>query len=239
MMLTQMGKAFYDLAVQYEDITRRMQQLCHEQQRCLRVSSLNSLGNYLLPDIYERFIQEHPEVELQIQDMERESASRSLLAGTTDLAFISGVNTSEHLIQRPVFRESMVVICSDSVSLPDHVSVNDLVCHQEIHIEWSNMFEQWHRKTIGNMRPWLQVSIMVHLRQFMETKPCWAIVPMSIALGLKRECSVKIVETDFELPIRQISMLTLAEKNGDSYIDAFISCMKAVLSGYPGIESLL
>lgn len=239
MTLTQTGRDFYDLAVQYEEITQRMQQLCREQQRCLRVSSLNSLANYLLPEIYERFIQEHPEVELQIQDMERESASRSLLAGTTDLAFISGVNTNEHLVQRPVFREAMVVICSESVLLPSPVSVSSLVDHQEIYIEWSNLFEQWHRKAVGSKRPWLRVSIMGHLRQFMETKPCWAIVPISVAQGLQRECPIKIVETDFQLPFRQISMLTSEETDKDACVDAFIRCMKSALEEYPGIESLL
>ena len=237
--LTEAGRTFYDLAVQYEDLIQKMLQVCNSQRRILRVSSLNSLGNYLLPEVYDRFMQEYPDVELQIQDMELDSASRSLLSATTDLAFISGTASNDHLIQRPVFQESMVLICSESLDLPTPVSSSSLCKHQELYIEWSNLFAQWHRKYFTNHHPQLMVSIMAHLRQFMDAKPCWAVVPLSVAKGLQRDCSVKIMEAAFPLPYRQISMLTTADKDGDPTVSDFIDCLKTILSNHKEIDSLI
>lgn len=237
MVLTEAGKTFYDLAIQYEEITEKMLQVCRRNQKVLRVSSLNSLGNYLLPEVYDLFMQEYPEIELQIQDMEIESASRSLLAGTTDLAFISGTNSNEHLIQKPVFREQMVLICSSKVDLKPPVSAKALSGLQELYIDWSNLFAQWHRKTIPNDHPQLVVSIMAHLRQFMKNKTCWSIVPQSVAKGLQEDCPIQILETSFTLPDRQISILSKQDNNERT--ESFIQCLKTALQHHPEIKSVL
>lgn len=239
MALTPAGKAFYELAVQYEALTQKMLQVCRERRQCLRVSSLNSLGTYLLPEVYDRFIQDYPEVELQIQDMELESASRSLLAGTTDIAFTSGKTGDEHLMQRPVLRESMALICSRSIALSQSVCVEELRRYQELYIEWSHPFAQWHQKTIGSGHPQLTVSIMAHLRQFIEQKGCWAIVPISVAHGLQKDCPIRILDCSFPLPCRDISMLTAADKADNPTISAFLQCLKHILSAHPEIRSLL
>lgn len=240
MTLTPAGKAFYELALQYEELTQRMLQVCRVQRQTLRVSSLNSLGNYLLPQVYDRFMQSYPEVELQIQDMELEGASRSLLAGTTDIAFISGKTGDEHLVQKPVLREPMTVICSSLASLSHFSELRELKKHQELYIEWSNYFALWHRKTIGNSHSQLTVSIMAHLRQFMETKACWAIVPISVAQGLKKECpTIRILDSSFTIPYRDISLLTAADKESTDAVAAFVQCLKEVLSEHPEINSLL
>lgn len=237
--LTPAGKVFYELALQYEDITQKMLQVCRIQRQTLRVSSLNSLGNYLLPQVYDRFMQTYPEVELQIQDMELEGASRSLLAGTTDIAFISGKTGDEHLVQQPVLRESMTVICSQHSGLTHFPELRDLKKQQELYIEWSNYFATWHRKVIGDNHSQLTVSIMAHLRQFMENKSCWAIVPQSVAQGLRKECSIRILDSSFALPYRDISMLTTTEKESSELVTAFLQCLKEVLAEHPEINSLL
>lgn len=239
MTLTPAGKAFYDLALQYEDITRKMLQVCRSQQRSLRVSSLNSLGTYLLPEVYDLFMQTFPKVELQIQDMELESASRSLLAGTTDIAFISGKTGDEHLAQIPVFRESMVLICSQGVALSGPASLRELKSYQELYIEWSNRFTRWHQKTVGTGHSQLTVAIMAHLRQFMEHKACWAIVPLSVAMGLQRDCPIRVVESSFPLPFREISILTAAERADDPVIADFIGCLVEILKNHPEIDPML
>lgn len=240
MTLTPAGKAFYELALQYEEITQKMLQVCRVQRQALRVSSLNSLGNYLLPQVYDRFMQAYPEVELQIQDMELEGASRSLLAGTTDISFISGKTGDEHLVQKPVLREPMAVICSQQSGLNHFPELHELKRHQELYIEWSNYFATWHRKTVGVNHSQLTVSIMAHLRQFMETKDCWAIVPISVAQGLKKECpSIRILDSSFTLPYRDISLLTTADKEASDLVTAFLQCLKELLAEHPEINSLL
>ena len=235
MTLTPAGQRFYELALQHEELHRKMTRICKNQQQLLRVSSLNSLGTYLLPEVYDRFMEQHPTVELQIQDMEIEAASRSLLSGTTDIAFISGKSDNVQLLQTPVFREPMAVICSKSLPV-EHADFNWLKSYQELYIEWNTAFAQWHQKIIGTDHSLLTISIMAHLRKFMALKECWAIVPMTVAVGLQNDCPIRILDSSVPLPFRDISMLTT---ESSSTADQFISCLRTTLASHPEITQLI
>lgn len=235
MTLTSAGQRFYELALQHEELHRKMQRVCKNQRQLLRVSSLNSLGTYLLPEVYDRFMEQHPTVELQIQDMEIEAASRSLLSGSTDIAFISGKSDNVQLIQTPVFREAMAVICSKSLPV-EQADFHWLKNYQELYIEWSTGFAQWHQKTVGSDHSLLTISIMAHLRQFMGQKDCWAIVPMSVAVGLKKDCPIRILKNDAALPFRDISMLTTEHS---PIVDQFITCLRQTLEDHPEVTALI
>ncbi|MBR5472447.1 MAG: LysR family transcriptional regulator, partial [Clostridia bacterium] len=87
MMLTPAGKEFYTLALQYEELIRQMHSVFNKRLQKLRVSSINSLDTFLLPQVYERFLQQYPEIELEIQDMELSLSSRNIHTGDTDIAF--------------------------------------------------------------------------------------------------------------------------------------------------------
>lgn len=235
MTLTPAGQRFYELALQHEELHRKMLRVCKNQRQLLRVSSLNSLGTYLLPEVYDRFMEQYPGVELQIQDMELEAASRSLLSGSTDIAFISGKTDNVQLLQTPVFREAMAVICSKSLPV-ENADLNWLRSYQELYIEWSTGFAQWHQKAIGTDHSLLTISIMAHLRQFMEQKDCWAIVPMTVATGLQKDSNIRILHSDAALPFRDISMLT-AETSPTT--ENFIRCLRETLSLHPEITALI
>ena len=82
MVLTEEGKRFYQLSLQYQDIVRSMLAIGNRKSS-LRLSALNSVSTYLLPPVYEQFMRDHPEIHLEIQDMTVEAACQSLLRGTT------------------------------------------------------------------------------------------------------------------------------------------------------------
>lgn len=235
MTLTPAGQRFYELALQHEELHRKMLRVCKNQRQQLRVSSLNSLGTYLLPEVYGRFMEQYPGVELQIQDMEIEAASRSLLGGSTDIAFISGKTDNVQLLQTPVFREAMAVICSKSLPV-EEADFNWLKAYQELYIEWNTGFAQWHQKNIGSDHSLLTISIMAHLRQFMSVKECWAIVPMSVAMGLQKDCSIRILKGPTALPFRDISMLTAENKPS---IESFVQCLRDTLHQHPEVTALI
>ena len=111
--LTPLGEEFYELALQYEKLTEQINSLCRVHRKRLRVSALNSLGAYVLPRTYERFMQKFPEVELIMQDYEVEAACKSILQGQTDIAFNTESATSDKITTAPIFSEPMVFICGD------------------------------------------------------------------------------------------------------------------------------
>lgn len=237
MTLTATGKAFYALALQYEEVITKMQQLRITQDNSLRVSSFNSLGTYLLPAVYARFLQAHPQIGLDIQDKEFTAATRSLRDGETDLAFTSGKTTDSHLVQTPLFSEPMVLICGKQTHFTEPVTLTQLSSQDEVYIEWSSSFSRWHQQTMGSQQAHLRISIMAHLRQFLEREHCWAIVPITVAKGLAEEGSIQILNTAFPLPRRQVSCLRPADSK-NAAADAFLDCLRQVLSTYSEIEIL-
>lgn len=238
MTLTAAGKEFFELAQDYESLMKRMERVCRQRPRFLRVSALNSLGTYLLPEVYEMFLRLYPEVELQIQDMELEAACRSIHEGHTDIAFTAGKKEDSLLICRPAFSEPMVLI--SAMPLTEPVSKETLSVRDEVYVEWNTGFARWHQRTFGlETQPQISIAIMEQLRRFMSRKDCWAIVPVSVAAGLEQTCRFHRFVTDFSLPEREISCVFAAESPNSATMDLFLDCLKQALSQQPQIRSLL
>lgn len=238
MVLTPAGEDFYQLAMQYIALIDKMHKLGDRQKTSLRISCFNSLGTYLLPTAYKLFLQTNPRISLQMQDMEMAAASQSILQGETDLAFTCGHVSDGHLRQFPVFSEPMVLVCAAGSQLQAPVALSKLPHQEEVFVQWSNDFTRWHQKHTGNSHPQLCVSIMAQLRQFLEREDRWAIVPISVAKGLAAELDIRQLETDIPLPHREISCVVSAQRQIPA-MDAFLDCLRNVLTTYPEIEILL
>ncbi len=238
MMLTPAGEEFYRLALQYEKLVDKMHKLGQTPQTTLRISCFNSLGTYLFPAVYQLFLQKNPQISLQTQDMEIIAASQSVLQGETDLAFTAGSISDSRLQQIPVFSEPMQAICSADSRHQPPTTLSELPPQEEVYVQWSHHFEQWHQKHLGDSRPQLCVSIMAQLRQFLQQKDRWAIVPLSVAKGLEAECSIRYLETDLPLPRREVSYIMNAQAQVTAE-EASLDCLRQVLADYPEITVLL
>ena len=238
MVLTPAGQEFYPLAVQYASLMEQMRKLGSAQASTLRISCFNSLGTYLLPDVYKLFLQSNPTLNLQVQDMELAAASQSILQGQTDLAFTSGHVTHKRLHQVPAFSEPMVLVCAADTPLQSPVKLSALPASGEVCVHWSHDFTRWHETVLGNANPRLCVSIMAQLRQFLEREGQRSIIPVSVAKGLAAECAIVELETDIPLPRREVSYITAAGSQIPA-LDTFLSCLRQVLTTYPEIEILL
>ena len=238
MELTPAGKQFYELSVQYESLVRQMQQVCRGMPSSLRVSSLNSVDTFLLPAVYERFLQKHPDIKLEIQNMERAAATISIQNGDTDLAFTSGKNVDESLRQRLAFVEPMVLICS-GMQLQEPVCLEQLSPRQEVYVAWSPQFVLWHQQVFGREHAQISISIMSHLQKFMEREDVWAIVPVSVAIGVEKSCPVRRLKMEFTPPPREMSIISSGSAKDNAATLAFYECLREALAEYPEIEMLL
>lgn len=238
MCLTAAGKAFYQLAIQYDSITRQMLQVCKAETDTIRISAINSVATYFLPKVYNCFLTEYPNCHLEVQDMELDAVTKSLLEGDTDLAFTSGKATDERLLQTPVYIEKMVLLGGRAMAECGPLSVAQLEESREIYVEWSRAYSAWHQQIFAGDHPQITVSIMTQLKQFMEQGDCWAIVPASLAEDLKPDCALTECATEFPLPCREISVITDAGKHS-KVVDEFFRCIAFVASQTPEIRSLL
>ena len=238
MTLTAAGREFYDLAIQYEVLLDKMQKICHNPNQILRVSSFNSIGTYLLTAAYERFMQINPQIRLEIQDMELEAAIHSIREDKTDLAFTCGRVKDSYFAQSSVFSEPMVLITSATGNYAEPVELSQLAMAEEVYIEWSNAFAKWHQQIFAGEKPQICISIMAHLEKFIEQKQHWAIVPISVAEGLEQQGIARRLQTVFDLPCREVSCVTAAECKNEPAIQAFLECLREIISEHPQITAL-
>ncbi|MBQ6701721.1 MAG: LysR family transcriptional regulator [Clostridia bacterium] len=235
--LTPMGEEFYPLALQYEKLIEQINTLCTVHRKRLSVSALNSIGAYLLPVSCEKFMQKYPDVELNIQDFEVEAACKSILQGQTDIAFNTESANSDKIVTTPVFCEPMQFICSLDSGYGQVVVLEELSVKNEVFVDWFVGFSEWHGKCFGDDAfPQIRVNIMSQLKLFAEKKNNWAIVPRSVAKGLCEGSKLRICETDFELPKRQINCLYAKDRKQNVYASSFMDCLNEVLSDLEASE---
>ena len=148
MVLTEEGKRFYRLSLQYQDIVRSMLAIGNRKSS-LRLSALNSVSTYLLPPVYEQFMRDHPDIHLEIQDMTVEAACQSLLRGETDLAYTSDAPRTDAIRAELVMTEPMALICAAGSCYSDGIGPDELPARQEVYVEWTDEFARWHQELWG------------------------------------------------------------------------------------------
>jgi len=228
--LTAAGERFYHLSLQYQEIIRQMMTLDAKTQR-LKVASINSVGTYLLPPVYERFIQTYPHIQLELQDTETELASRNILLGNTDLALTARRRDTNEIQAIPVISEPMVLICSTDPVNQSPADLKTLSARDEVYTEWFDEYVQWHQNAFGtDAVPRIRVEITGQLPLFAARKGCWAIVPRSVAEGLAASPGIQQRPMSFQVPNRIVYALCRQSKEIPEHISLFLECLRQELS---------
>lgn len=168
--------------------------------------------------------------------MELDNAKKSIMEGATDIAFTAGKTTDEGFVQTPVFVEEMVLVCGKELSFEAPVSIAQIRKYKEIYVEWSHAYFAWHQHNFKDNHK-ITISIMSQLKQFLDGGDCWAILPVSIANSLSKECELRQIKTEFKLPSREISVVTAAQEN--PLVAEFFECIKEVVVNNADIKSLI
>ena len=237
--LTQSGKEFYEIAIAYEKVMGRIEKMRRDNQKELGISSLNSLGAYIMPEVYALFMESYPDVKLVIQDYALEEACKSILQGNTDLAFNTDSSVPQRITALPVFSEKFTLICSKESNYPQSVSADLLPVKNEVYVDWYNGFDRFHATIFGNDTPRIQLDMMAQLKIFVEKPNNWAFVPVSVARGLEQTGKIRRLQTEFPLPERTIYCLRSAESKPEAHSMLFLKCLRELLDRTCDVTPLL
>ena len=227
--LTAAGEKLHALAKQHQEIVRQMLSVGRTAPEKLRVSSLNSVGTYLMTPIYERFMQRSGGTVLEIQDLSTEQAYASLEQHLTDLAFTASCRQLRRTASA-VFSEQMLFVCAESSLYPDTVRLAELDPQREIYIDWFEEFVEWHQTAFGpDALPQVKLEIMSQLRYFLRKAENWAIVPASVAHCLMEDGAIVCRGTAFEVPQRVTYCLHLPDTFEKPAAVCFLDCVRGVL----------
>ncbi len=229
--LTAQGEAFYGLALQHQAILRKMENVrSSEPAETLRVSAIHSVSSYLLPSVFQRFVRDWPAVRLSIQDMEAEAACRSLIRGTTDLAFSTSKIQTERIVSTPFLEDPLVLLCTEDAVFSETADLSELSAADEIYIRLCADQEYWHESTFGTAAlPKVRVEVMEQLRLFLTGPKDWAMVPQSVADHLTKQPGLKQCRPAFPVPSRSIFVLRSRDSADAPYVLRFLETAETVL----------
>jgi DNA-binding transcriptional LysR family regulator len=230
--LTTWGQAFYDLALQYQEITRKMETLNRSiLVESLTVSSLHSVATHLLLPVFDRFVQQYPQIRLGIQDMRAEMAVSSIVLGNTDIAFSTSKIQTTQVIATPFLSDPMTVICAEDADYPETVSLDMLSLNDEAYTLWSAECEHWHHSVFDvDVLPPLHVELDEQIALFVSKYNKWAFVPLSVARDLVAKHPIRQCRPDFQLPNRNVYILRNRDRAESDNVHRFLNTLREVLT---------
>ena len=230
--LTPEGQAFYEFALQRQEITRKMYAVGEISQIIkLRIGCLNSIGNVLLPLVYRRFLHRYPKSEFQIYNMNGVTAYMKLSAREIDLAFSTNSNRTNEFTAIPIISEHMAFVCAANSDYPDIVEHSMLSPKDEIYSRWSYDFERWHHSFFGpDPAPMLLTQYFDRFWPCVESRPnTWAIIPQSLANSLSETSEIRQCKTAFSIPPRIIFAHTYNDGEQNENVRSFLQCFREIL----------
>ena len=79
----------------------------------IKVGASTTIGIYILPDIIRRFVEKHKGIEISLIIENTANIERLILENKVDFAFVEGKINSEEIIKEEIWRDELVLICSD------------------------------------------------------------------------------------------------------------------------------
>lgn len=230
--LTAQGQAFHDLALQYQQVLQKMKTVGEQDVvETLRISAINSVGNYLMPPVFQRFLQEFPHIRLCVQDMDAELACASIIRGKTDLAFSTAKVQTDQIVATPFLSEPMTLICSADSLYSQAVPPEILSLKNEVYIPWCADYIYWHESTFGaDSRPQITLELIGQIGHFVSQPQKWALVPQSVARSLEHNTAIRQCSPSFSVPDRMVYILRDRDHAETNSIRCFLTTLSEVLS---------
>lgn len=188
--LTDAGQHFLPLARRWQNLLTETQTFSSAGRReFLHVIAAYTANQYILPPVYQRFLERELPVSLWVETMRTYEAVTAVARGDADMAIVDGgLHYDLQIEARPLFRESFFLVVPLDLELPDTVHPFMLHVEDEILVSGQPEILQWHDCWFGmDARPLLYTDIP----QLAETLPScgrrWVICPAAAAAHSVRQ----------------------------------------------------
>ena len=168
--LTEAGQRFLPLARRWQNLLTETQTFSSAERReFLHIIAVYTANQYILPPVYQRFLERGLPVSLWVETMRTYEAVTAVARGDADMAIVDGgLHYDLQIEARPLFRESFFLVVPMDLALPDTVHPSMLRVEDEILVSGQPEILQWHDCWYGmDARPLLYTDIP----QLAETLP--------------------------------------------------------------------
>lgn len=182
--LTPDGEDFILIAEKWIQLLLETQSLKSRTNLSLSIGAVDSVNTYVLPNIYQQIIRQHPTMRLYIYTQNSTDLYALIEQRTIDIAFVLHERMIKNIELSPFFAEPMVVI---RLALPEYLAVPNIHPQQlnprdELYHDWFPAYQIWHNKWWDPFQSsHIQVSNGPMVLPLLRTPQQWAIVPLSIA----------------------------------------------------------
>lgn len=178
--LTEAGQRFLPLARRWQNLLTETQTFSSAGRReFLHVIAAYTANQYILPPVYQRFLERELPVSLWVETMRTYEAVTAVARGDADMAIVDGALHYDLQIEaKPLFREGFFLVVPKTVALTEPVEATTMHVQDEILIYGQPEILQWHDYWYGvDARPLLYTDTP----QLAETLPAcgkrWSIIP--------------------------------------------------------------
>lgn len=230
--ITQAGKDFIALAQHWQSLLAESKKLATlASTPSLRIGSVGSVCNFLLPPVLQNFLQAYPECKLHIFQHHSSECYEHLENGTLDFALISDDVYSKDVETVPAFKSQFYFLSrSDYGNEP--VAPETLAVNKEIRLPWTPEYDLWHDYWFGaTAKAHIVLDQMPLLEYFMVNTDNWAIAPAYIAKMLRDKHSIPL-RTLTQPPTDEIIYYLQPKTPSkiNNYNDKFLQLLKETLS---------
>ncbi|MBU5481879.1 LysR family transcriptional regulator [Blautia sp. MSJ-19] len=238
--LTDAGQRFIPIARKWEQLWIETGKIKFEQPSTqLRIVNVDSLNFYFMPQVIEDFLKENPKCSLHINTMQSNLSYKTIENKEADLGLITNPHFFKKVQTIPLFEEQLVFVCHQDACYQDGLLPSQLDSSNEIYIPWSNTFLMWHDYWFGN-DPEVKVMLdnMALLRQLLDLKDAWAIMPATLGRKLAEKENCRIVSLENGPEYRTCYAIMNDQRNAHPLVTEFLQKLLTTVSSIPEIRLL-
>lgn len=236
--LTDGGIHFLPIAEKWKELWQETKEMNYTQQLTpFRISNVDSLNVYFMPQVYSRFLENNTLCKLNISTLHSNVAYHAVENHEIDLALITNPHFFKKIQTIPLFKESMKFICIKTAHYKEKLSASDLKVENEIYIPWSNTFLMWHDYWFGaTSDAKIYLDNMSLLEHFLKTENAWAIVPSTIAHALSYKNIFKTCNLTDGPDARTCYAIRDNQRQENLLTVAFINMLLEIAATFPDVE---
>ncbi len=237
MELTEDGKKFHPLALQWMEINSMMHNI-HSTNYIgtLRIGSMDSINQYLLPPIFSKIRDNLPSLNLEFVSYHSQELYSRINTQQIHLAF-AFYPIHYNIVATPVFSEPMYMI-SPPGSIYPHGSIHpsQLKKSDEVFFTWDENIIHWNNEWWDEHEPpYVKVDSCGLLTTFLTAPERWALCPASVASSLRTSFNVEIHELEKTPPNRTTYLLRRkgVSPSVQRSMDAFLAEFNQIICKHP------
>ena len=239
MQLTESGKQFYPLALQWLELNGRMLQIrSKESIGQIRIGSMDSINQFLRPPILLEIHDQLPEIQMEFVSYHSQEIYSRLTASQMDIGFAFYPISYNNIKAVPVFREPMLMVCLPGSRYAEAtVPLDSLKKKEEIYFAWNEGTARWNAEHWDEGEaPYVKVDSCALLTTFLTKPDLWIAAPASVATGLRASYGVEIHSFSEPPPDRVCYMLLRSNPTIGAPEEAqerFISLFEKQIKNHP------